>query len=124
MNQVKCRCLKANATEKFVERKLQPNVEVPEFTVAGRDIIEAHFVDDGFDLIGVVGEESDSPFVFIETGRAADELKDLTGVFSSRGGVSLHELATVIVFGAIPVILMASSTSLRHRVEADDWPSG
>ena len=48
--------LEADSTEKFVQRQLEADVEISEFTVTGRDLVKAHFVNDGFDLVGVVSE--------------------------------------------------------------------
>ncbi len=60
--------LEADDSEEFVERKLHPDVEVAKLGVASGDFIEAHFVDDGFDLVGVVSEKGDAPLMFIEAG--------------------------------------------------------
>ena len=68
--------LQADSAKEFVERELHADVEVAEFAEAGGDFIEAHFVDDRLDVDGVFGEQGDAPFVFIESGRAGDELED------------------------------------------------
>jgi len=46
---------KAQPPEQYIERQLHANVEIAELGVAGGDFIEAHFVDDGFDVDGVLG---------------------------------------------------------------------
>ena len=116
--------LEADSFEKFVERQLHSNVEVTEFGEAGGDFIEAHFVDDCFDVESVLGKQGNAPFVFIQTGRSSDELEDLSGVAAARSGVPLHQLGTVFEFEGIPVVFVVSSPAFGHRVEANGGPVG
>ena len=62
--------LESDAAEKFVERQLDANVEIAELPVFDGDHVEAHLIDDLFDLGGVFGEEGDAPLVFVEAGRS------------------------------------------------------
>ena len=48
--------LKADALEKLIEGQLHSDVEITELTETRGNFIEAHFVDDGFDLSGVMSE--------------------------------------------------------------------
>src|SRR5947199_7075005 len=48
--------LKLQSTEQFVERELQADVEFAEFAVIGADRIEAHLVNDRFNLKRVLRE--------------------------------------------------------------------
>src|ERR1700748_1223076 len=54
----RCRTrLKLQSLEQFVEREWQADKKFPEFAVVCAHRIEAHFVDDRFNLKGVLGEK-------------------------------------------------------------------
>ena len=108
------------AFEEVGDGELEGDVEVAEFGVDGGDFVEAHFVDDAFDLEEVVGEESDTPLVGIEAGGAGDELADFAGVFAAGAGVAAHEFAAFVEVERPPV--GADVAVFVHGVEADDRP--
>ena len=116
--------LETNTFEKFVEWELHPNVKITKVSEAGGDFIEAHFVNDGFNVESVLGKQGNAPFIFIETSRSGDELEDLSGVAAARSGVPLHELGTVFELEGIPVVFVVSSPAFGHRVEANGGPVG
>ena len=64
--------LKLQPPEQFVERELQADVELAEFAVVGTHRIEAHFVNDRFNLKRVLGEQRDAPLGIVESRRASD----------------------------------------------------
>ena len=47
--------LEAEPPEQEIEGQLHADIEVAEVGVAGGDLVEAHFIDDGFDVAGVLG---------------------------------------------------------------------
>lgn len=101
---------------------MQADIKISEFCVSCGDFVEAHFVDDVFDVGGGFGEEGDAPFVFVEASGAGDELEDSSGVGSADAGVTSHEVAAGFVIERIPVV--ASAAALGHGIEANDWPIG
>ena len=114
--------LEADFFEEFVKRELHADVEVSEVGVACGDFVEAHFVDDVFDLDGVFGEEGDAPFVFIESGGSGDELEDLAGVLAAGFHVAFHELGAGVVIEGIPVVVIVRGAAFGHGVETDGGP--
>lgn len=64
--------LQTHPLKKFIQRQLQTNIEITKLSIARTDFIKAHFVDDIFDVLGVVSKQSDSPFHFVETSGASD----------------------------------------------------
>ncbi len=98
------------------------DLKITEFGVSCGDFVEAHFVDDVFDVGGGFGEERDAPFVFVEAGGAGDQLEDASGVGAADAGVAGHEVATGFVIERIPVIV--SAPAFGHGIEANNWPIG
>ena len=84
--------------------------------------IEAHFIDDGFDVRGGLREESHEPLLVVEPSRAGDELKDAARVGAANAGVAGHEFFAGVEIERIPVL--ARGAAFGHRVKADDWPVG
>src|SRR5207245_8371612 len=80
---------KLQPTEQFVERELDSNKEFAELAVFGAHRIEAHLVDDGFDLKRVAREQGHAPLGVVETGRAGDKLFHFTGELAANRGVAL-----------------------------------
>src|SRR5438552_17820619 len=87
------RLLKLLSPEQFVERQLDADVKFPEVRVFGADRIEAHFVNDRFDLECVAGEQRHAPLRIIETGGTGDELFYFAGKFAPDIRMSLHQFA-------------------------------
>ena len=108
------------AFEEVGDGELEGDVEVAELGVDSGDFVEAHFVDDAFDLEEVVGEEGDAPFVGVEAGGAGDELADFASVFAAGAGVAAHEFAAFVKVERPPV--GADVAVFVHGVEADDRP--
>ena len=72
------RTLQLQAAKQFVERELNANVKFAEIGIGRAHFVEAHLVDDGFDLERVVREKSHAPFGIVETGRTGDEIRRVT----------------------------------------------
>lgn len=89
--------LEADSAENLVQRQEHANVEIAKFSITCGDFIKAHFIDDVLKLHGVLREEGDAPFVFIEAGGASDELKDFAGIAATRFSVTFHQLGTGFV---------------------------
>src|SRR5216110_1129903 len=87
--------LKLQSTKQFVERELQADIEFAEFAVIGAYRIEAHLVDDGFNLKRVLGKKRDAPLGIVESGRPGDKLFHFPGVLPTDGAVPEHELAAI-----------------------------
>ena len=77
------RGLQLQAAKQFVERQLNANVKFAEIGVGRAHFIEAHLVNDGFDLEGIVREKRDAPLRVVEPAGAGDELLDLPGILAT-----------------------------------------
>ena len=59
---------KLQAAKQLVERHAQSDEKLAELPVMGGHRVEAHFVNDRFDIEGIVGKQRHAPFPIIEAG--------------------------------------------------------
>lgn len=109
-----------NAAEEFVERQLDADVEITEFCIFGADFVESHFVNDAFHVGTVVGEQGDTPFVFVQAGGTGDQLADFSRPSATADGMACHETAAFVEIERIPIVAIVPA--FRHRVETHDGP--
>src|SRR5688572_25576510 len=100
----------------------EPHDERPEVRVHGRDLVEAHLVEDLLEGGGVVGQQGHAPLPIVEGEGAGDELQDPAGVGHADPGVTAHQPAPLLERELVPV--GRSLAALGHRVEADQLLAG
>jgi hypothetical protein len=110
------------AVDEFGDAELESDIKVAKLCIDGGDLVEAHLIDDAFDLEEVVGEQGDAPFVGVEAGGAGDELADFAGVFAAGAGMAAHEFAAFLEGEGPPI--GADVAELVHGVKADNGPVG
>ena len=116
------RILEVKSGKDFIDRELETGEEVTELSILGTDGIEAHFVNDAFEIDGVMGKESDAPFPVIEARGAGDELEDFAVPSAPDFGVTGHEFFALGEVEGIPILPWGAATFV-HGVEAHHWPS-
>jgi len=116
------RILEVKSGKNFIDRELETGEEVTELSILGTDGIEAHFVNDAFEIDGVMGKESDAPFPVIEARGAGDELEDFAVPSAPDFGVTGHEFFALGEVEGIPILPWGAATFV-HGVEAHHWPS-
>ena len=116
------RILEVKSGKDFIDRKLETGEEVTELSILGTDGIEAHFVNDAFEIDGVVSKERDAPFPVIEARGAGDELEDFAVPSSPDFGVTSHEFFALGEVEGIPILTWGTATFV-HGIEAHHWPS-
>lgn len=116
------RILEVKSGKDFIDRELETGEEVTELSILGTDGIEAHFVNDAFEIDGVMGKESDAPFPVIEARGAGDELEDFAVPSAPDFGVTGHEFFALGEVEGIPILPWGAATFV-HGIEAHHWPS-
>src|SRR5262249_13029242 len=102
------------------ERQLDADVKLAEVRVLGADRVEAHFVNDGFDLKSIACKKRHAPFRIIQPGRTGDELFYFARELSADSGVAFHQFAALIIWKRVPVALFAAT--LAHVIETNHRP--
>ena len=82
--------LQAQPSEDLIKGHLHPDVEIAELPIAYGDRIEAHLINDGLDVAGILGKQGDAPLGIIKAGRSRNQLQDAAGVFAASSGMPLH----------------------------------
>ena len=82
--------LQLQAAKQFVEGQLNANVKFAEVGVGRAYFIEAHLIDDRFDLEGIAREKRHAPFRIVEPGGSGDQLLHLSSVLSPDSAVAEH----------------------------------
>ena len=105
----------------FIERELEAGEKVAELSILGADGIEAHFVNDAFEVDGVMSKESDAPFPVIEASGARDELEDFAVPSAPDFGVTSHEFFALGEVEGVPILTWGAAAFV-HGIEAHHWP--
>jgi len=96
--------------------------EGAELGVAGAGFVEAHTVDDVFEVLGVGCPEGDTPFPIVEAEADADELADLACEGHAAAGMFAHQ-GVAFLFGEHEPVF-ADFAFFVHGVEAGVGPLG
>src|SRR5581483_9099008 len=81
-----------------------------------------HAIDDLLNVVRIVGEERYAPLGVVEAGRTRDELKDFAVVLPAHSAMTAHQAFALVEGQRKPILFRRAS--LRHRIEAEDFPYG
>src|ERR1043166_2644771 len=111
------RSLQLQPPKQFVERELNADEKFAEVGVIRAYPIEAHFVNDRFNLKSVARKKRHAPFRIVQASRAGDELSDFAGKLAPNRGMSFHQLASFVIRQRVPVSLLAATFPLfkKHK---------
>src|SRR5262249_26065591 len=101
----------------IARRYSDPDEELPEQSVVGTDLVEAHLVDEFLEDERVIGEKIDTPLPVVEADRPGDDLPHRARVTAAHRAMLFHLPLALFDRQTVPVLLLA--TAPVHGIKAE-----